>query len=354
MNEIADILSIGMTTPVGLTAGASAAAARAGISRVKLSSIQDSRLQPLRAAFLEDEYLPPLTKGLRFDERPLTSRYRRMLRLATRALQEACPDGDAPPLFLALPETPNPEGPIGASFLEHLSVQSGVKFDLSQSRVFPLGRAGGLVAMESACQALREGRFRTVLVGGVDTYLDLGLLGALEMEGRLLVEGALEGFIPGEGAAFLCLGTSREARRRKCAPLARLLALGQDKEPGHLYSQEPYRGEGLARALGRLFAASQAHRPRVRSVYASFNGENFWAKEWGVAHLRHSQHFEDHLHLEHPIECMGDLGAALGPMMSGLAALGLDKGYRAGPILVWASSDRESRAAVLLGEARGG
>lgn len=349
MAEIADILAIGMTTPVGLTAGATAAAVRAGISRVQESPIQDKRLRPLRTGFLAEEYLPPLAKELRLAGGELRARYRRMLRLATRALGEASCDSEASPLFLALPEPSNGEADsFGTTFLRHLSVQAGVELDLPQSRVFRQGRAGGLVAMASACQALRSGRVRTVLVGGVDTYLDLKLLVDLDTEGRLLVEGAFDGFIPGEGAAFLLLGSPREARCQNRVPLAQLLGVGVGKEEGHLYSEAPYRGEGLAQAFQQLFATMPADTPRTRTVYASFNGENFWVKEWGVAQLRHSQRFEEQLRVDHPVEFMGDSGAALGTTLSGLAALGLYKGYRQGPVLVWSSSDREARGAVLL------
>jgi 3-oxoacyl-[acyl-carrier-protein] synthase-1 len=272
-----------------------------------------------------------------------------MLRLATQALQEASRGGAALPLFLALPElSMKGEDIISATFLEHLATQAGVELNLPQSRVFHQGRAGGLVAVANACQALRSGRFRTVLVGGVDTYLDLQLLAGLGMEGRLLVEGAFDGFIPGEGAAFLLLGVPGEARRQKRVPLAHLLGIGIGKEEGHLYSDAPYRGEGLAQAFHQLFASLSTDTPRIRCVYAGLNGENFWAKEWGVAYLRHRQHFEEYLRVEHPIELTGDSGAAVGTTMTGLAALGLYKGYRQGPILVWSSSDREARAAVLL------
>ena len=84
------------------------------------------------------------------------------------------------------------------------------------------------------------------------------------------------------------------------------------------------------------------------SVYSSLNGESFWAKEWGVASLRFHSRFEKALRVEHPVECFGDPGAALGPLMVGLAAIGLTRGYRKGPCLVYCSSDREERAAVLV------
>ena len=43
--------------------------------------------------------------------------------------------------------------------------------------------------------------------------------------------------------------------------------------------------------------------------------------------------------MHHPADCYGDTGAACGPLMAGLAALGIKQGYRRSPALVYGSSD---------------
>lgn len=86
----------------------------------------------------------------------------------------------------------------------------------------------------------------------------------------------------------------------------------------------------------------------IACTYASFNGERYWAREFGVARVRNSGHFADAMQMEHPAECCGDLGAAHGPLLACLAAHGLAGGYRPGPCLVYASSDGGDRAAALL------
>jgi 3-oxoacyl-[acyl-carrier-protein] synthase-1 len=340
-----EVLDVGMVTPLGLTARSSAAAVRAGVSRLRESSIQDKNQEALVAGFLEEEALPPLRPPLETALESGTARHRRLLRLAAPALQEACRSREQPvPLLLALPEVYPWGDPLGAGFLAHLAEQSGVALDLKQSQVFRLGRAGGLVAVAHAQRLLAERRATHVLVGGVDTYRDARLLATLDAEARLHTGELPDGFVPGEGAAFLLLGASEAGTDR----LARLLAVGSGKEPGHWYSTEPYRGEGLSDACRALFEQVRGAAPRVRCVYAGFNGERFWTKEWGVAFMRHAQFFEAELRVEHPVEFMGDPGAALGPVMLALAAIGLRKGYRQGPCLVWCSSDREERGAVLL------
>jgi 3-oxoacyl-[acyl-carrier-protein] synthase-1 len=90
-------------------------------------------------------------------------------------------------------------------------------------------------------------------------------------------------------------------------------------EPGHLQSDAPYLGEGLAGAVGRLLAEAPPAAP-IACTYASFNGERYWAREFGVARVRNSGHFADAMQMEHPAECCGDLGAAHGPLLACLAA----------------------------------
>ncbi|QSQ27965.1 hypothetical protein JY651_03590 [Pyxidicoccus parkwayensis] len=339
-----------MVTPVGLTARSTAAAVRAGIARTRLSPVLNKRFKPLITGFLDEEHLPPVSEKLSEWASHSAIHLQRLLRLATGALQEAARGQSSPlPLLLALP-APRAGGamvPDGA-FLEMLVVQSGIPLDVRHSRLFPHGRAGGLLLLREAQRLLTSRAVPRVLVGGVDTYFDLGLLTALDAEERLLAEGLSDGFAPGEGAAFLCLRLPDAGQREGAESLARISALGLGREEGHRSSSKPYRGEGLAAAFQELFQQWDGRGRKVQGVYAGFNGENFWAKEWGVASLRHARYFADPLRVEHPVEYMGDPGAALGPMLVALAALGLHKGYREGGWLAWCSSDQEERAAVIV------
>jgi 3-oxoacyl-[acyl-carrier-protein] synthase-1 len=340
-----NILSVGMVTPVGLTAPATAAATRAGISRVRETPLVDLRFRPHLGAFVDSSYLPelPMAAG------GLSFRERRMLQLAALALREAArPLTEPPVLLLAVPEELNAGDRASARFLEALSKSAGVPLDLRQSRCFPQGRAAGMLALAEAFQRLESRRTSDLLVGGVDTLLAPELLASFELEERLRGAGPTDGFLPGEGAGFLWLEAAASGRRARPPPLASIEGVGTGQEPGHRYSQEPYRGEGLAEAFHALFAPRPASAPRVKSVYAGLNGESFWAKEWGVAYLRSQARFAEDMTLLHPVENFGDPGAALGPLMLGLAALGLQRRYRQGPCLVWCSSDRAERGAALL------
>jgi len=346
-----DIAAIGMVTPVGLTAPASAAAIRAGIARLGESHVYGKKGGPLVMGLVRDDYLPPLAGSIR-NQVGFLSRQGRLLRLAAPALQEVCRKlalPQLPPLLLALPASwPASAQSVGPALLGQLAVQCGLTLDLRRSRVIQKGRAGGLLALRQALDLLTTQREPYVLVGGVDTYLECSLLKELDKEDRLAERGVSDGFIPGEAAAFLLLRLASQGRVSPIAPIARISSLGIGVEPGHLYSPQPYLGDGLADALREVFGSLPPDAPKVCCVYAGLNGERFWAKEWGVAYLRNRVRFEEQLELEHPVECIGDVGAALGPLMLGLAAMGVQRGYRSSPCLVWCSSDKEERAAALV------
>jgi 3-oxoacyl-[acyl-carrier-protein] synthase-1 len=194
---------------------------------------------------------------------------------------------------------------------------------------------------------IRAGQRPFMVAGGVDSYRDLYVLGTLDQERRVKSDVHLDGFIPGEGAAFLLLAARGAAEAAGLAPLATLSPAAVAVEAGHLYSEEPYRGDGLAAALARLFGAGALAEP-VQEVYSSMNGESHWAKEWGVGFLRNRAGFRPDHGMHHPADCLGDTGAACGPLLVGLAALGVREGYRRSPCLVYGSSDDGLRAALAV------
>ncbi len=346
----AAIVGMGMITSVGLTALQTAASVRAGITRFAETSIYDKRFQPFVMSILPDDVLPPLSPDLE-KVTGLTSRQIRMLRLAAPALQEAVagvPELKRIPLFLGGAEPmENRPAPITEPFLQQLGIQAEVEFDLAGSKVFPEGRAGGLVALKEALDTLAAGKAESVLVGGVDTFLDLYLLGTLDMENRILGPGIMDGFIPGEGVAFLLLTSWNDTGVTGMPVLGALSPVSLGLEDGHLYSEQPYWGDGLAGAFTGLFGSGNVPES-IRELYSAMNGENHWAKELGVAYIRNSTAFYPAYGTHHPADCIGDTGAASGIILTILAAIGISRGYRKSPSLVTCSSDRGVCGAVAV------
>jgi 3-oxoacyl-[acyl-carrier-protein] synthase-1 len=350
------IVSAGAVTAVGLTLAETAASARARVARLREIEWRDRRFEPFIVGSVPEAGLPPLAPPL--TKRGLQSREARMLRLAQVALEDAIGtsealaglglDAEHPlPLLLGLPEHHSTIPIEPQRFIQRLALQSGLPLDIKNSAAAPRGRASALMGLREASQRLQRGEAPFVLVGGVDSLVDLYVLGTLDQEGRVRNEINSDGLVPGEGAGFLLLCTAETVQQRALQPLAWLQGAATGQETGHLYAEEPYLGEGLAATFAALLAEAPPATP-IACVYASFNGERYWAREFGVARLRSAKAFHPDHAVEHPAETFGDLGAAHGAVLAAVAVAGVTAGYRRSPCLVYASSDHADRAAALI------
>ena len=331
--------------PLGRSTEQVWAAARAGISRIGSSQVMDRNFEPIRMGLVpEDALEPELPPEL--ESLPLGSRARRMLRIAAPALRTLVEAAAPPPvrLFLGLPQLALDEAPWIKGFALHLGKLAGMAIDAPNSRVIPGGRSATLTALELALDTLELDPTLPVIVGGVDTFLDLRLLDSLAAEGRLLGTGVMDGFIPGEGAAFVLLTHAPS----KDGAAVTVEAAATASDPGHRGGSAPARGEGLAQAIGSMRNRLARALGPVGTTFAGLNGESFDAKAWGVARVRHPDFFAPRMVVEHPADCFGDAGAATGAILLALASKALASGHRLGPALVWAASDGESRACALL------
>jgi 3-oxoacyl-[acyl-carrier-protein] synthase I len=323
------------------------ASARAGIARIGSSHVMDRNVEPIQMGLVPEDALGELVPKI--EALPLPSRARRILRLAAPSLKAVAAGLDADvPVFLGLPALTDDEAPWIRHVPDYLQLLTGVPVDRARSVVVPQGRAAALMALEQALAVLQSDPAATVIVGGVDTYLDLRLLATLDGEQRILGPRVMDGFIPGEGAAFYVL--SGASAPSSSSNDARVVVNGAASamDPGHRYGTEPARGEGLAEALQQLRQRLDPLPAPIATTFAGFNGENFDAKLWGVARLRHNDFFSPGMLIEHPADKFGDTGAAMGAILIALAAKSLATGTRLGPALVWAASDREPRACAVV------
>jgi 3-oxoacyl-[acyl-carrier-protein] synthase I len=350
MAEAVTIVGVGMMTSVGLSAEETAASVRAGTSRFTQIEWRDHRFERFTVAEVIEDGLPDLAEEL-VAETSLTWREERLLRLAQMPLLEAVkplsPTGRRPGLMLALPDTQT-QLPLDAGlFLKRLALQTKGAFDLAASEATTKGRAGGLLALGRAAEKIRAGQAEFVLAGGVDCYVDLYVLATLDLGERIKSSKHLDGFIPGEGAGFVLLAGRRAAEKIGLAILAVVAPMAEGFEEGHLGSEKPYQGAGLAGAFQKFLSGAELKEP-IREVYSSMNGESHWAKEWGVAFLRNKTAFEPVHGMHHPADSFGDTGAACGPLLTGLAVQGVVKRYRHSPCLIYGSSDGGQRAVMGL------
>lgn len=344
------VIGAGMVTPVGGSAVTTAAAVAAEVSGVQETDILNRGLEPIKMAQVPDGALPDINE--KFKNSLLLPRQHRLLRLAAAALvqlTDVLPAGQTLPLYLALPETlPHHTVLLRGNFIEQLALQSGIPLNAADSLIADIGRAGSLYAIEKAIQYFDKTGNDYLLIGGVDTYWDPCLLANLDTEDRLNVRGVIDGFIPGEGAAFLLLASNRVNTSHMAHPV-RLYQPGTAQESGHCYNEEPYRGDGLADAVRE--ALQQAAPAKIQSVWSSMTYESYGAKEFSVALTRSSTQLSDPLDIQHPVDSLGDMGAA-----TGCAIIGMIAAKASSPVgfsyfqhyLLCCSSDLAHRAAVRL------
>jgi 3-oxoacyl-[acyl-carrier-protein] synthase-1 len=345
LTETIVIVSTAMAASNGLDTATVTASARAGI--IRSSAFADGQLDytPLTTAVVPDGCLPPPAcdpgqEDVR-DGRGL--RLTRLAGLIAREFQGGVPR-EPVPFFAGLPR--NPVAP--ETLARNIARQAGVTLAPGWPRPLPQGRAAGLAAVHEACRLLLSGQADKAVAGGFDTHNDPDVLGVLNRELRIRTGMSPDPFVPGEGACLLVLCRESSAERDGLPCLCRVRSSSLGVEPGHRHSDLPCLGSGLSAAFEDLFREVPENAAAVRHVFSSMNGESFWAKEWAAAFLRLRHRFHPEMALHHPAQCYGDPGAASGPLMIGLALTGLVKGYLEGPVLVYASSDHEERAAVLL------
>lgn len=342
------IAGMGMITPVGFDTASTAAAVRAGVSGYRASDFftQETR-QPITMTGVPDEIFEEMEFDI--DEGNYYGpQYDRIIKMAIIALREAMtnlPKGEKVPLILAMPEDIPQEPYIPEElFITNLLNQQDLPLSADQIRCLRTGRAAAIQGLEVARHFLYAQNANYVLLGGSDSYWDASRLRELDEAGRVLAPENMDGFAPGEGACFLLLTRHPAAALIVNDHLVALMAPGNAQEPGHLYSDLPYQGEGLDQAFKRALPKQEGSV--IQTIFSSMNGESHWSKEYGVAYLRNKAAFDDAVKIQHPADCYGDLGAAAGAVLVGLAVTDLFSQSGTSAHLVYSSSDGPSRAAV--------
>lgn len=341
MSTSGALVGVGMSTPLGLDARQSSLVLRARKLAPGKTELRDRRglaIGVVRARRLDDACVGRA----------------RMIELAAPALAEATRGLPAPagpiPLFLALPpRRAEAEQPLGPDFLEALARRAGVPIALDQSEPIALGHAGFAVALARALASVWSTRPHEgarapspfAIVGGVDSYLDPAVLAALDQERRLQSEGAWDGFIPSEAAAFLVVAAPGAA-----PPYARVAAVAtameREDDP-----EDPPMGEAATEVVR---AAAAVLRAPVPWVLPDVNGERHRVKEWTFVRIRNQDRFDEARTVETRLyEELGDVGAASGAVHAAYVSMAFRLGFAPAPqALVALSSEGPARGAFAL------
>lgn len=329
-------------TPLGMDLSMVDCALQAGVSAYRTDRWHNRNGRKMIVAPIPDAALSALAKPLMGSEAGDGHRDR-LLTLALSGLQLLLKQKKfAQPVAMILVMPEGDDWSQDQTFITQLMDAAGLQPDLPNCYLLSLGRAGLAQALEIAGDLLRENGVEQVIVGGVDSYLDDQILAQLDEEDRVLAQGVRDGFAPAEGAGFCVITQTPPMGSR---PTLRLDGIGQGVESGHCLTTLASTAAGLSTAINQ--AVNEPDR-RIDQLYASLNGERYYAHEWAQICIRNQSALGNANAVEHPAELMGDLGAATGIILCALAATRLQADATLQDALLLLSSEQANRAALYL------
>jgi 3-oxoacyl-[acyl-carrier-protein] synthase I len=330
------ILGTGLVTAVGLSAAASCCALRTKITN------------PIETRFIDSSGAWIMAHQVDLD-RPCTG-LTKLTKMAALAIEEALQDFNRDqwhrlPLLLCVAEAERPGRLAGLDDQLLVQIQSELSVSFAKSSaVVPHGRVGVAIALAQARTLLGKTKLPGVLIVSTDSLLSWPTLSHYEREDRLLTEANSNGFMPGEGAGALWVGTGQGR-----SPQLLCTGIGFGSEPAHIDSDEPLRADGLTQAIKASLddAGRQLHDMDFRITDNS--GEQYYFKEASLALSRTLRQRKEVFDIWHPAECTGESGATSGVAVIAAANEACRKGYSPGPnILTHWANDAGQRAAVTL------
>jgi 3-oxoacyl-[acyl-carrier-protein] synthase-1 len=332
------ILASGMVTGVGLDAPSSCAAIRCAIDN-----------------FSETRFMDKGGEWIIGSQVPLEQPWRglpKLVHMAVPAIRECLAHTrdvrpERIPLLLCVAEKERPGRLDGLDEFVFPEVQAelGVRFH-PRSGVIARGRVSGGLAMLHARELIDSVRVPFCIIAGVDSYLVAPTLAAYEEKHRLLTSQDSNGFIPGEAGAAVLVGPP-SAGDLVC------LGIGTGSEKATVESEEPLRADGMVQAFKAALDDAGGTMADVDYRVTDCNGEQYWFKEAALAVTRTLRVRKEEFEIWHPADCVGEIGAAIGPCALGVALAATRKDYAPGwrPLCHFSADNDERIALVLAGGA---
>jgi 3-oxoacyl-[acyl-carrier-protein] synthase I len=341
MSKPLAIVGCGAVTPVGFSAAQTCAAIRAGISRFTLYGCRDRTRGPTLRAEVPLRPRPA-------DAKPL-GRLICMVSIAFRECLKSAGIHDPGrwPLLLGVREpfrASRRDDWSHAALLTALQRSLGITLH-SRSRVFPTGNASAFEALAHARDLVYSEPIEGCLVGGVDSLLNAADMKTFGDAYRLKSDEVAQGFVPGEGAAFVAI--TRFGSSGRCA--IRGLGITREEDDRTVLSDGYPTGKGLAAAIQAALEDSRIDEGEVAFRVSDMNGETYRGQESMLSLARSYRTRREHFPQILPAASIGELAAASGAVTMILAMTAIARGYAAGKIAICeASSDGGLRAACVI------
>jgi len=338
------IVGMGALTAVGLSAPATTAAVRAGIS-----GFAD---HPYMINQEGDPYVVAMVPGV--NEGIFGTQ--RFIDLAIPAIEEALyplnnlhKNFGQIPVIIGLPEVrPGLPDDLPIKIADRVKEIGSDSSFIKDAITLLKGHSAGLMALEKGSKLVLNRTIEFCIIGGVDSYIDPDTLDWIEDNGQLHTPSNAWGFVPGEAAAFSLICSTHTANKYRLPVNAQLVAISMALEKNIIKTETVCIGQGLTQAV-RNTIQSLPKGHQIDYTVCDQNGEAYRADEFGFMLCRLSEHFIDPSDYMAPADCWGDVGAASGPLFINLIASASEKGYSKGPnTLLWTSSEGGERTAAIF------
>jgi 3-oxoacyl-[acyl-carrier-protein] synthase-1 len=329
------VLGTGLVSSVGLSAPATCAAIRAGVSNAT-----------------ETRFMGSAGEWIMAHQVPMAEPWRgraRLVKMAVMAIVECLAhvppiDWARIPLLLCVAERERPGRTDGldAELFAEIQRELDVEF-AATSLIIPQGRVSACLGLMHARQLISAGSAQFVLIAAADSLLSWPTLSVYERDARLLSPANSNGFLPGEGAGAVLLAAAETAPGLTC------VGLGFGTEPARITSTDPLRGEGLTHAISSALreAGCAIHELDVRIT--DLSGEQYFFKEAALALARLLRVHREDFEIWHAAQCVGETGAVAGLAAIAVADCACRKAYAPGPgVLHHAANDSSQRAAAVF------
>ena len=210
------------------------------------------------------------------------------------------------------------------------------------------GRTGVLRHLQSAITLLNKGQLDYCIIGGVDSYLAEDRIEHFDKNWRIKSDRTADGFIPGEASVMFAMEKIQSAQARDIQPLATIEAIAYDTENNPITANKQSTGLASSAILEQVIAQASDCSP-IKWTISDMNGESYTGYEWGTVLVRNGELFSPQHQLDHPVDCVGELGAAMGALMIAMAAHAFKNDYqKANEVYLTNAADNGDRAAALL------
>lgn len=343
------IVAAGAFSAVGLSAEQTAFGLRAGLFCPRTIAHKDKQDQELGSVLV-----PAIHEEV--------EGWERLVSLALPALREVLGAvggrSRVARIFLALPEVrPGLSSADHTRIIEELA-DAVLEGDRRVITTMAGDREAFVLALNAAREFLDTQKDAVVLVGAVDSFHDVRTYQALDDDYRILSERAPNGFMPGEGSAFVALDS-----RRLGQALPALVQI-TFAEAVHEPSEDDALADGWTGLSRKCIRAaknvleSRGDAVGVPWILLDQITERHRNKPWQIVRHRLREDLDvDGTVVEPLAERLGDVGTASGAILAVYATIGLASGFAPG---TWAYvglvSDRTARACmglVLPGKPKG-